>query len=74
METRAKSASTSPDVGLFAKPRDRLRLSAAVCPGASSTEEPTKKESREPDNPPLRATSDADREGRSGAAPSPRST
>jgi hypothetical protein len=53
METRAKSASTLPDVGLFAKPRDRLRLSAPVCRGPSWTEEPTKKESRKPDNPPL---------------------
>jgi hypothetical protein len=74
METRAKSRKHLADVGLHAKPRDRLRLSEAVCPGASWTEEPTKEESREPDNPPLRATSDADREGRSGAAPSPRST
>src|SRR5436305_5194930 len=33
----------SPDVGLHAKPRDRLRLTAAVCPGASWTEEPSKR-------------------------------
>ena len=38
-------ASTSPDVGLFANPHDRLRVSAAaaVCPSASWTEKPTKR-------------------------------
>jgi Carboxymuconolactone decarboxylase family len=75
MNTRAKSASA---------PRRRWACSPSHAIGCDSArqfaraplaEEPTKKESHEPDRPRLRVTTpDADREGRPGAAPRARST